>query len=157
MQKQSARIKCKNNLFKSKQPRTIKTIIYNDIFTSLRHKKNFKVRLNSSTNCSVCVRITLDEMESSFARFNHVCFLFLNRLPKSNAIYSVFVVRAVFQLLYCCCGGEMAPAIFALANFQRIQMLRHPRLAFRISHWLSVSFFDYWPIRMSSLLVPCTE
>ena len=43
MQKQSARIKCKNNLFKpcvrSKQPRTIKTIIYNDIFTSLRHKK----------------------------------------------------------------------------------------------------------------------
>ena len=157
MQKQSARIKCKNNLFKSKQPRTIKTIIYNDIFTSLSHKKNFKVRLNSSRNCSVCVRITLDEMESSFARFNHVCFLFLNRQPKSNAIYSVFVVRAVFQLLYCCCGGEMAPAIFALANFQRIQMLRHPRLAFRISHWLSVSFFDYWPIRMSSLLVPCTE
>ena len=40
---QSARIKCKNNLFKpcvrSKQPRTIKTIIYNDIFTSLRRKK----------------------------------------------------------------------------------------------------------------------
>ena len=43
MQKQSARIKCKNNLFKpcirSKQPRTIKTIIYNDIFTSSRCKK----------------------------------------------------------------------------------------------------------------------
>ena len=41
--KQSARIKCKNNLFKpcvqSKQPRTIKTIIYNDIFTSLRRNK----------------------------------------------------------------------------------------------------------------------
>ena len=44
MQKQSARIKCKNNSFKPckrhcafglKQPRAIKTIIYNDIFTSL--------------------------------------------------------------------------------------------------------------------------
>ena len=31
-------------------------------------------------------------------------------------------------------------AIVSLANFQRIQMLRHPRLAF---DWLSVSFFDY--------------
>ena len=48
MQKQSTRIKCKNNLFKpakvilsvrSKQPRTLKPIIYNDIFTSLRRKK----------------------------------------------------------------------------------------------------------------------
>ena len=33
-------------------------------------------------------------------------------------------------------------------------MLRHPRLAF---DWLSVSFFDYWPIRMSGLLLLCTE
>ena len=53
MQKQSTRIKCKNNLFKpcirSKQPRTIKTIIYNDIFTSLKRKKLI-VRLNSSRN-----------------------------------------------------------------------------------------------------------
>ena len=36
-------MKCKNNLFKpcvwSKQPSTIKTIICNDIFTSLRRKK----------------------------------------------------------------------------------------------------------------------
>ena len=41
-----------NNLFKrcvrAKQPRTIKTIIYNDIFTSLGHKK-FKVRLNTES------------------------------------------------------------------------------------------------------------
>ena len=27
--------------------------------------EKFKVRLNSSRNCSVCVRITFDEMESS--------------------------------------------------------------------------------------------
>ena len=33
-------------------------------------------------------------------------------------------------------------------------MLRHSRLAF---DWLSVSFFDYWPIRMSGLLLLCTE
>ena len=33
-------------------------------------------------------------------------------------------------------------------------MLRHPRLAF---DWLSASFFDYWPIRMSGLLLLCTE
>ena len=45
-------------------------------------------------------------------------------------------------------------AIVSPANFQRIQMLRHPRLAF---DWLSVSFFDYWPIRMSGLLLLCTE
>ena len=41
MQKQSAHIKCKNNLFKpaSNTVRTIKTIMYNDIFPSLRRKK----------------------------------------------------------------------------------------------------------------------
>ena len=32
------------------------------------------------------------------------------------------------------------PAIVSLANFQRIQMLRHPRLTF---DWLFVSFFGY--------------
>ena len=67
MQKQSARIKCKNNLFKpcirSKQPRTIKTIIYNDIFTSLKRKKLI-VRLNSSRNVQsglllLCTGLTL--------------------------------------------------------------------------------------------------
>ena len=40
------------------------------------------------------------------------------------------------------------PAIVSLANFQIL--LRHLRLAF---DWLSVSFFDYWPIRMSDLLL----
>ena len=32
--------------------------------------------------------------------------LFPSRQPKSGAFYSVFVVRAVFQLLNCCFGGE---------------------------------------------------
>ena len=67
MQKQSARIKCINNLFKpcirSKQPRTIKTIIYKDIFTSLKRKKLI-VRLNSSRNVQsglllLCTGLTL--------------------------------------------------------------------------------------------------
>ena len=33
--------------------------------------------------------------------------LFPNRKPKSNAFYNGFVVRAVFQLLYCCWGSEI--------------------------------------------------
>ena len=37
---------------RSKQPQTIKKIIYNAIFTSLRRKK-FKAWLNSSRSCSV--------------------------------------------------------------------------------------------------------
>ena len=57
--KQSARIMCKNNLFKpcvrSNQPRTIKTITSNDIFTSLRRKK-VQSPASSSRNCSVCDR-----------------------------------------------------------------------------------------------------
>ena len=51
MQKQSARIKCKNNLFKpcrwhcafdqdNRLKKTIEKIIYNDIFTSLTRKKS---------------------------------------------------------------------------------------------------------------------
>ena len=36
----------------------------------------FKIQLNSPMNYSVCVRITFDGMESSFARFNHVFFFF---------------------------------------------------------------------------------
>ena len=46
------------------------------------------------------------------------------------------------------------PATVSLANFHRMQMLRHPRLAI---DELYVSFIDYWPIRMSALLFICTE
>ena len=35
--------------------------------------------------------------------------LFPNRQPESSAFYSAFVARAVFQLLYYCCGGERKP------------------------------------------------
>ena len=57
---------------------SVKTTTYdqnNDIqwYFHIFRAQKFKVRSNSSRNCSVCVRITFDEMESSFARFNHVC------------------------------------------------------------------------------------
>ena len=66
-----------------------------------------------------------------------------------------FTVSSLLELFLRCCIVmakenliEM-PAIVLLANFQRIQMLRQLRLAL---DWLSVSFFVYWPIRMSGLL-----
>ena len=68
--------------------------------------------------------------------------LFPNWQPKSNAL-SVF---SLLELFFSCCK---MPAIVLIADFQRIQMLRHQRLAL---DWLSVSFFVYWPIRMSGLL-----
>ena len=79
---------------------------------------------------------------------------FSNGQTKSSAFYSVFWL----ELFFCCCiavavaVGNLikTPAIVSLANFQRSQMLRNPRLAFE---WLSVSFFDYRPIRMSGLLL----
>ena len=74
----------------------------------------------------------------------------------------LLTVFSLWELFFSCCRVVAVakenlletPAIVSLANFQRIQMLRHPRLAF---DWLSVSFFDYWPIRMSGLLLLCTE
>ena len=69
--------------------------------------------------------------------------------------------RCYSCFLSCCIVTEVAkenllktPAIVSLANFQRVQILRHPRLAL---DWLSVSFFDYLPIKMSVLLLLCTE
>ena len=70
------------------------------------------------------------------------CFLWCFRC------YSCFSVAVAIENLL------KTPAIVSLANFQRSQMLRHPRLTF---DWLSMSFFDYWPIRMSGLLLLCTE
>ena len=46
------------------------------ISSRLSGAKKFKVRLNSSMNCSVCVRITFDEMESSFPSLTGFVFNF---------------------------------------------------------------------------------
>ena len=144
-------------------------------------KKKLKVKLKNSRNCSVCVRITVDEMKSSFARFDHVCFwlesleksvtlgrlvifvflgnsllyspLFPSRQPKSSTFYNVFVVRAVFKLLinkllfrwrkktYLKLRPLFGSQIFSVSKCSDIQG-SNPL-------WLSVSFFDYWLIRMS--------
>ena len=83
---------------------------------------------------------------------------FPNRQPKGSAFYSI----RLLELFFSCCivvavtkeNPLNTPAIVSLANFQGTQMLRHPRLAF---DWLSVSLFDYRPIRISGLLLLCTE
>ena len=99
-------------------------------------------------------------MESSARNFR-----FPRQFPSLNTTFSKPTTKKqrLLQCFHClsCFSAAVAkenlletPAIVSLANFQRIQMLRHPRLAF---DWLSASFFDYWPIRMSGLLLLCTE
>ena len=130
--------------------------------------KQFLVRLNSSTNCLVCVTITFRgltmfvfnfgvgslEQSVKLGQLVIVDFLgnsllwtplFPNRQPNSSAFYSVFVVWAVFQLRW-----RKKTYLKRRPLFRSQIFLRHPRLAF---DWLSVNFFDYWPIRMSDLLL----
>ena len=97
---------------RSKQPRTIKTIIYNDIFTSLGHKK-FKVRPNSSRNCWVC-----------------------------SAFYSVFVCFTVFTLFFSCCiVGERKPTWNAGHCFAR-KFSAYPNVATSEARiWLAICEF----------------
>ena len=72
---------------------------------------------------------------------------------KKQCFFSVFIIWAVFQLqwqkkTYLKHRPLFCLQIFKFSNFQIL--LWHPRLTF---DWLSVSFFDYWPIRMSHLLL----
>ena len=72
-----------------------------------------------------------------------VCYFFALNQP--SVLFTVF---SLLELFFSCCivvavakeNLLKTPAIVSLANFQRTQMLQHPRLAF---DWLSVSFFDY--------------
>ena len=74
----------------------------------------------------------------------------------------LFTVFLLLELFFSCCIVVVllkenllkTLAIVLLTNFQHIQMLQHLRLTF---DWLSVSFFDYWPIRMSGLFLFRTE
>ena len=63
-QKQRALIRCKNNLFKP----------FNNRFRSKQQFSPCKVQITAKKfkklSTSVCVRVTFDEMQSSFARFN---------------------------------------------------------------------------------------
>ena len=96
----------------------------------------------------------VESLEQSVKLGRLVIFDFLG----NSLLYQKVVLCTVFSLLElffsCCIIVEhllKTPAIVSLANFQR---LRHPKFAF---DWLSVSFFDYWPIGMSGLLLLCTE
>ena len=72
-------------------------------------------------------------------------------LCTESTLSAFYVVFSLLELFFSCCivvavakeNLLKTPAIV----FQRTQMLQHPRLAF---DWLSVSFFDYWPIRISA-------
>ena len=74
------------------------------------------ITLNSSRNCSICVRVTFDEMESSFPRFNSAvlqqcflqCFRCLNCFSAAVAKESLLKVPAIvslanFQIFKFCC------------------------------------------------------
>ena len=99
MQKQSARIKSKNNLFKpcnrSKQPRTIKTIIFNDIFSSLKCKKLIE-RLNSSRNvqsgllllCTELILFCIELPEN---------YIYLHQSEPSN--FYMYLISKVIKLI----------------------------------------------------------
>ena len=50
----------------------------------------------------------VESLEQSVKLSLLIIFNFLGN-SKSSAFYGVFVVRAVFQLLSCCCGGERKP------------------------------------------------
>ena len=78
----------------SKQPRTVKTIIYNDIFTSLRRKKvqspakQFKVQ---SGLLILCAELTLFCMELPEN------YIYLNQSELSNFFMFIIIVGTVYE------------------------------------------------------------
>ena len=150
---------CKNNLFKrcvrAKQTRMIKTIIYNGIFTSLGQKK-FKVQLNTESLSMkwkrrlrglimFAFKFGVESLEQSI-KLGLLVISISSAIPFSEhhffeTDYQMVVLFTVFSLLelfFSCCPVVLVakenvletPALVSLANFQRIQMLRLPRLAF---------------------------
>ena len=102
-------------------------------------------------------------LEQSVKLSRLIIFYFISNFPiyapilpkresKTSAFRSVFVFRAVFQLLYSFFGRKSRCA--ANANHcgfsERNQILRHLDGAF---DWLPASSFVYQPIRMSRLLL----
>ena len=91
MHTSSAKMIYSNRCIQSKQPHMIKTAIYNDIFTSLRDKKNQSKAKQFKELFSRCVQITFNGMESSFVRFDHVYFQFRRELtPKKQCFLQCF-------------------------------------------------------------------
>ena len=114
-------------------------------------KDGFFVNIDlGSQNRYLCVRVEMLEQSVKLSRL--IIFYFIsnfliyspilpNREPKTSAFRSVFVFRAVFQLLYSCFGRKSKGAAFLLETGQeRIQILHHLDGAF---DWLSVISFVY--------------
>ena len=144
-----------NRCIQSKQPHMIKTAIYNDIFTSLRRKKNQSQAKQFKELFSLC---------SNHFQWNGIVIcevwpcLFSISAWTDTQKEVLFTVFSLLKLFFSCCivvtvakeNLIKTPAIILLANFHCSQILQHLRLSF---DWLSVSLFDYWPIRMSGLLL----
>ena len=140
---------------RSKRPRTIKTVLYNDIFIPLRRKivqgpaKQFKVSVRGLT--MFVFYFGVESLEQCVNLGRLVIFDFLGNsnyfFYTNNQKALLFTLFSLLELFFSCYVIVAVtkenllnmPAIISLANSQRIQMSRHPRFAF---DWLSVSFFD---------------
>ena len=144
-----------NRCIQSKQQHMIKTAIHNDIFTSLRRKKNQSQAKQFKELFSLC---------SNHFQWNGIvicevwpCLFSISAWTDTQKAV-LFTVFSLLKLFFSCCivvavakeNLIKTPAIVLLANFHCSQILQHLRLSF---DWLSVSLFDYWPIRMSGLLL----
>ena len=77
------------------------------IFSHQEGAKQFKVRLNSSRNCSVSVRITFDGMESLFARFSHVFFNFGMESLEQSVKLDRLVILISLAIQCCTCTTDL--------------------------------------------------
>ena len=124
-------------------------------FTSLRRKKNQSQAKQFKELFSLC---------SNHFQWNGIlicevwpCLFSISAWTDTQKAV-LFTVFSLLKLFFSCCivvavakeNLIKTPAIVLLANFHCSQILQHLRLSF---DWLSVSLFDYWPIRMSGLLL----
>ena len=124
-----------NRCIQSKQPRMIKTAIYNDIFTSLRCKKNQSQAKQFKELFSLC---------SNHFQWNGIvicevwpCLFSISAWTDTQKAV-LFTVFSLLKLFFSCCivvavakeNLLKTPAIILLANFHCSQILQHLRLSF---------------------------
>ena len=133
---------------------SVKTTAY-DQNSKIRHKKNQSQAKQFKELFSLC---------SNHFQWNGIvicevwpCLFSISAWTDTQKAV-LFTVFSLLKLFFSCCivvavakeNLIKTPAIILLANFHYSQILQHLRLSF---DWLSVSLFDYWPIRMSGLLL----
>ena len=156
---QSAHIKCKNDLFKPVH--SVKTAAYDQNSNIQWYFHIFKAKKNQSQAKQFKELFSLC---SNHFQWNGIvicevwpCLFSISAWTDTQKAV-LFTVFSLLKLFFSCCivvavakeNLIKTPAIILLANFHCSQILQHLRLSF---DWLSVSFFDYWPIRMSGLLL----